>query len=478
MIIRRGDHWNDERIGGRTTRRRVQNHLNYRTPAGIIAPTKRGVALQDGPPAHWQGAWDVSHAQLDAPLQVYTRDNTDPSNRALMAVNPARRPDVWVTWKAHNANACEPEFSDGGCKVVYEGLWDAIDWELWISPHKVKDYIHFHMAERPSSSCTWTLKLAPGCALDPRSGGIHLLDSEGVSHGRISYPIAWDANGSEENPDIRVSMALGEPIGPYLTLVITIHADDFAAAVGDITVDPEIRIEGTTDIEDAQTSYGNGKNFGGATWWSSQSSAMHSLMLRINKPALEVEGTIERLQYFAWTTKTYYPSYEGAHLNFYAVRPANTWGEGVGNNSIAQDGECTSFLCAKPTFWVGYSAQAGYVQCCCHPVYDMFPENVMVLNMPQIDDDPWQSMDIHLQTVKDWASGALACNGLVGLGYIAIGTNYDVVRPYGSDNGAFTAYTSEYSYNPPNEAEPPYFLLDYNEGGGLTLPAMFLARRD
>ena len=336
MIIRRGDNWNDERIGRRTTRRHVENRINHRTAAGLLMPTRRGVELQSGPPAHWQGAWDFSHAQLDAPLQIYTRDSTDPGNRALMGINPSHRPDVWVTWKAHNVNACEPGISDDGTEVSYNGLWNGTDWRLVYAPNKVKDFIELFDLSVAPNQFVWTVKRAPGCHLEPRTNGVHLVDSDGVSHGRITYPIAWDDNGSAENPNIRVTMSFGAPIGNFQTIVIKINEEDRAAAVGSITIDPEVQISGTTDIGDTSLR----SNVPAANWAAftnlySGSNQLWQMLIKVNSAAIP-EGTLDDVQMVAARSDA------SVYIDFYKIFEGNVWNEGNSSGSPEVGAACYS----------------------------------------------------------------------------------------------------------------------------------------
>jgi hypothetical protein len=357
MITARGKHWTDERIGGRSARRVVRNHANYETSAGIIAPTSHGIAAQSGPPSHWSGQWDFSHAQIEAPLQVYTRDSTDPGNRALMGINPSHRPDVWATWKAVDANDCEPTVTDDGATITYAGLWDGTDWRLQIGPHKVKDFIELNDLAVAPRSFDWTIKLAPGCSLDPRSDGVHLLDGSGVSHGKITYPVAWDDSGSEEAPNVSVAMVLIDNAGPLLVMRMTVADADFdaaRAAGSGIVIDPTVVISGTTDIEDA-SAYGPNPdiNMGGrADVWVRGNSALddnnQSGLVRVAASAIPA-GTINLVTFSSYKTNTV----ASGSVEHHRIVDANDWVEGTQSFAIEVGSCCANYAKYNTQTWAG-----------------------------------------------------------------------------------------------------------------------------
>ncbi len=350
-------------------------------------------------PPDWAGTWDFSHAQLEAPLQVYVRDSKDASNRAMLGINPAKRPDVWATWKAMEANPVEPVFSQSGNRVAFDGLWDGCSWTLDIAPHSLKDTITIKDKAIAPKDFRWTIKLSPGATLDARADGIHLLDSDGVSQGQITYPVAWDGNGSDMDHNIRVAMSFGEPIGPFLQMILTPNAVDVAASVGDVVIDPTTVIQGAPDIEDALIfSSVSDANWGGRPDII-VSNTIHALS-RVAASALPA-GTIDDFRHVIRVggIASINP------LELFFIKDANDWVEGT-NNGTTQVGSCSWNHAKNATqSWAGSagcSTSGTDFEASGSPPSEILPANSFVtFTLPTV----WAS---------DWRDAVKAANGHVG----------------------------------------------------------------
>lgn len=440
MTIYRDRHWTDIEVEGpgRSRRRRVGNHINYRTPGGLILPAQVNVAAQ-GPPADWVGQWDFRDFSGESALQFAAHDTTDPDNRAMVGLRIDDTPDVWTNYKAMDVVTGIETVSPDSQTREWPGLWanSTLRWTHGVSV--IQKEIVLSAAGHPASF-RFSAKTSPGSSWEV-SDGVLIVRQGGVEKMRTQDAYGKDANGDH----IRATLTLDDTWGPggaYPILRITPNADDMAGAVYPVVIDPTTTISGDSGIDDTILDNSAGDmddNYG--TSQSEVAASIFSSISRIDETLIPA-GTITLFEQKSVVsgTRTY-------DFNVYKIAAANAgWVEGTKNGAIEAGSPCWNYHAYNTVNWAG---AAGCSVSGTDFVADASPPNITGTSVP---DGTIVTMTYPNAWATDWRDNPGNNAGRTWI--YNSGTASFVASVSGTRPGDVTYY--EVTYTAPATGQPAY----------------------
>jgi hypothetical protein len=413
----------------------------------------RGVASPPSIP-NWIGRVDMAYASLEAPLQAFAGDVTDPANTALYGCRVSERPNTWINWKALDVTpGVAPELVTRDGDIVgarWPDLWPGATLSIEHGGHKLAKAITITSRSAPTVY-RFTARIPGGHTLDLADGSrVVLRDNRGEV--AMSTDPVWALDGVGLPPDQRkpvgCSMAR-EPdvtvrgVGRLPVFAIHVNADDIATATLPIEVDPTVTISAASAIDDTyiEEDYPT-YNFGATTliYTSLISTKIRRPMVKIANGSDIPAGTITACRMYQ-TVRS-----DSKAVNWYRISDANTWIEGRGTGA-AVDGEPTWNLRAHGTPGTAWAGSAG-----CLTAGTDYVDSV-IASQPYMGGGtsyiPY-TLTIDTAAVTHWRD--VASNGMIGVGlsYLYLATCESATPSY-----------------------RPYFEIDYVLGGA----AAMLARR-
>jgi hypothetical protein len=393
----------------------------------------------------------MAYAALEAPLQAFAGDTTDPLNSALWGVRCADRPNTWANWKAYGVvDGITPRLdTDEAGNVIgatWVGLWPGADLRIVNGGHKVEKWIVIN--ERSASThYEFTLKLAGGHDAVQVGDTLSIQDPQGVERLSTRTPWARDSATTAGTADGRnyypATLTRMGNVGNLARYAIDIRAEDLASAVLPLEIEPTTTISGTANIQDALIN-GNGpdNNYGGWDRCYLGGNDAYKTLVRVNKTQIP-SGSLTGFRFFVYPTTVSVSPFNAVS---YAVKDANNWVEGTASIAPQTGSCCWNRTAYNTTSWAG-SAGCGtsgtdYDADSSPPSSDLYPASAF-----------------HAITLKPaWATAWR-----------------DDTR---TNNGALLRHTSSatavfQSTENSNSAQTPYVEIDYALGGA----ASMLARR-
>lgn len=340
MSIIRTQHGLDVLVSGRNRRKTISNWMHTHVLDSSDANKHLGWVRSNidtnqatGTPDHWQGNFDFQYKMLNAPLQVFLGDSTDPSNRALVGMRRADNPSAWMNFKFIGIdNSVDMEVFPAQKAVRWQNLWNNATLWFHLNRHKLEKKIRLSAPGHPSSF-RFAVRIPQGYTLELVSDTLVLRDSEGDIQIKTRAP--WGKDSStvsldtiEGNQLIRVSLVEADSImvgqNTFRTFKLIPNADDLATAVYPVVIDPDVVISGTTDIEDNRINAGSPNvNYGSGT--TLVVGAFNKTILRIIQSALP-EGSVSLFEFnfhqdpnsFSTVTRV---------IRTYRIKTAQTWTE-------------------------------------------------------------------------------------------------------------------------------------------------------
>jgi hypothetical protein len=204
-------------------------------------------------------------------MEFFAHDASDPDNRAMWGMRDNENHDVWLNVKAMDVLSPRPTTGSGN-DIRWVNLWLHSTLELQHAIHYVRKTIILNRAGHPSSF-RFSLRPAPGCTIEVAQDSFILRDQQGDIRMRSRVPYGYDAGGEIDGQQIRMTLVQSGTWGPtneWPILTLTPNADDLAAAVYPVVLDPTTDVSGASDYFENTMRYqgvaANGdRNYGGRT---------------------------------------------------------------------------------------------------------------------------------------------------------------------------------------------------------------------
>ena len=343
-------HWKEEDLPSGQVRRTIASCCNYKTPGGIWAATDSKLEGAGAKPVDWPLArWDFQHQVTRQPLQVYFGKDVAGGAPALIGVCSDERPSislVMIPWGVTN-KAVKPEPTE--IAVHWDGIWP--NTELWYrsGPGRLDKELRLMTADTPLSF-QFALQPSPQAVLSVSADGMDVRDvADGASVLRLQPPWGRDANGV----DVRCTLRAGSGVvyrGENLpTVWIDVNSADLVGATYPVTIDPTTTITGSSAIEDnnLRTGGANNNNWGASAYLNITYD--NNGVMRFSASLIPA-GTLTAFRLSIYTTTG---TGNGAQLNVYFIKDANTWVEGTKNGTVETGSSCWQYAKYNTQSWAG-----------------------------------------------------------------------------------------------------------------------------
>jgi hypothetical protein len=295
------EHMSDYRIDplhSRVRARKLGTWLNYRrSDSGLFQPVNRLARSISGVPYDWRGQYDFNEAVIEAPLQTFFGDATDPSNRCMWGMRLSSNPNAWVQFKAVGVTT-RPTVRETDTLVSWRDTWSSTDLFVHHFGHGIRKRIRMRDASAPRAF-RFSVKHDDANTFEIVDQSYWILRDAGGNELLRSKPIwavdSTDMGDPADSKALRARMAQVDVWGSRRLPVIelSIQPDDFAGAVFPIILDPDTTLTGSTLLDSWMRSDQANQNHGANTSLFYQDSSNHRKpILRPDASGSVPSGTI------------------------------------------------------------------------------------------------------------------------------------------------------------------------------------------